>query len=147
MQVILQKDVAKLGRRFDVVEVANGYGMNKLIPQGLAKPASPENLKQVGAQAARGEADAAASAAAFTDTIKALAEKVVDVSAEANEDGKLYRALPAEDIVAAIAAETELHVPADQIVLKDPVKHTGEHTIEVAHGTETGSVTINVIAK
>ncbi len=56
MQVILLQDVAKIGRRFDVVNVADGYGLNKLIPQGMAKPATPENIKKIKAQSASNEA-------------------------------------------------------------------------------------------
>ena len=65
MKVILLQDVAKIGRRFDIVEVPSGYGMNKLIPQGMAKPATPENVKAINAQSAKTEADRAAGDAAL----------------------------------------------------------------------------------
>lgn len=145
MQVILQQDVAKLGRRFEVVEVSDGYGLNKLIPQGLAKPATPENKKAIEAQAARSAATTEASQAAFANLTAMLEGKVIDVSVEANEDGKLYQALKTDDIVTAIAADIDVTVAPDQIVIKDPIKQTGEHTIEIASGKESGSFTINVI--
>ena len=145
MKVILQQDVAKLGRRFDVVTVPDGYGFNKLIPQGMAKPATLENLKAVEAQKAKGAADQEANAAAFADTVKVLEGKVIDVAVEANEDGKLYQALKAEEIVAAVQNDIEVIVPAEQIVIKNPIKETGEHTIDIASGTDTGSFTINVM--
>lgn len=145
MKVILQKDVAKLGHRFDVVDVSDGYGLNKLIPQGMAKPATPENLKTVEAQAARSAAATEASTAAFTDMVKMLEGKVIDVTSEANEEGKLYQALKTEDIATAITADLDLKVPAAQIVIKEPIKQTGEHTVEIASGKDSSSFTINVI--
>jgi large subunit ribosomal protein L9 len=146
MKVILQQDVAKLGKRFDVVTVPDGYGFNKLVPQGMAKPATPENLKSLEAQKAKGAATQAADSAAFADIVKVLTDKVIDVTVEANEDGKMYQALKAEDIVTAIAKDIEVTVPAEQIVIGDPIKQTGEHTVKVANGADTGSFTINVLA-
>lgn len=145
MKVILQQDVAKLGRRFEVVDVKTGYGLNSLIPQGKAKPATPENLKAVEAQKARSAADSEANAAAFADVVKMLEGKVIDVTVEANEDGKLYQALKAEEIVAAITADLEVVVPVSQIVIKEPIKQTGEHTVELASGADSSTFTINVI--
>jgi len=145
MKVILQQDVAKLGRRFAVVEVPSGYGLNKLIPQGLAKLATPENLKVVKAQEAKTAASQAASNEAFAETAKMLEGKVIDVNVEASEEGKLYQALKVDEIVAAVLKETEINVPPDQVVIKTPIKEIGEHTVELANGKETGSFTINVI--
>lgn len=147
MKVILTQDVAKLGHRFDVVNVPDGYGLNKLIPQGLAKPATPENLKAIKAQAERTAADREASAAQFADSVKAVSDKVIDVKAEANEEGKLYQALKVEEIAEAIKQEVEVSVPVSQLHVKAPIKQTGEHVVELASGSSISSFTVNVIAK
>lgn len=147
MKVILQKDVAKLGRRFSVVEVPDGYGFNKLIPQGLAVPATPENLKKVESQKSKAAEHQAADATAFGDSAANVAGKIFDVVAPGNADGKLYQALKPELIVAAIAAEAGVTFRPEDLVISESIKHTGEHSITVTHGAQTAAFTINVVVQ
>lgn len=144
MKVILMQDVAKLGRRFDIVNVPDGFGMNKLIPQGMAKPATPENVKKVQAQAASNEAERAAHDAQFNAAVEALKDQTISITVEANEDGKLFQALKADKIVEAIKAATGTTVAAAEIVIKTPIKTVGEHTIELASGMANHPLTITV---
>lgn len=146
MKVILLQDVAKLGRRFDVVNVADGFGLNKLVPQGLAQLATPENLKKINAQAAQTKATREASDASFAELTSTLAEKVVDVKVEANEDGKLYQALKLEDIIKGVKESEEVTLTEEQVVIKSPIKLLGEHKIELVSGENHSSLTINVIS-
>lgn len=146
MKVILLQDVAKLGRRFEVVTVPDGYGMNKLIPKAMAKLATSENLKQVQAQSAKTASDRETSMADFTTAIMKLKDVVVDVPADANEDGKLYQALKVEQIVAAVLAEHSVVLSPQDIVIKTPIKNLGEHAVELVHGTESAMLTVNLIA-
>lgn len=145
MKVILLRDVAKLGRRMEVVTVPDGYGLNKLIPQSLALPATPENIKRVESQTKKASADRAADTANFLDVVKALEGKVIDIKAEANEDGKLYRAVKTEELAEAVNQAESVTISAHDLIVKTPIKHTGEHKIEMVHGESTGAFTINVV--
>lgn len=147
MKVILLRDVAKVGRKNEVVEVPNGYGMNKLIPQGAAKPATAGNMKVVEQQAAKTEAAAAQSAEQFTALVGALEGKTVSVAAEANEEGRLFKAVSSAEVSAAITAATEMTVAEDQIIMGDPMKQVGEHVITLASGPESRKITVTVTAK
>lgn len=147
MKVILLRDVAKLGRRMDIVSVPDGYGMNKLVPQGMAEPATPANIKKVQTLAAKTESDREVSAAAFEGAVAKLKGKVVDVPAEASEEGKMYQALKSADIITAVDTAEGVKLGEDCIVIKSPIKQTGEHAIELVSGDIHGELTINVIAK
>lgn len=145
MRVILLQDVAKLGRRFEVVDVPHGYGLNKLVPQGLAEVANPENLKKIKAQSAKTEADRAAGDAAFTEVSAALTESVA-ITVEANEDGKLYQALKAEDIITALNEVSGSAIDPSWLLIKSPIKNTGESIVSLMQGEQVKDITLNVTA-
>ena len=147
MKVILLQDVAKIGRRFDIVEVPSGYGMNKLIPQGMAKPATSENVKAINAQSAKTEATRAAGDEAFTTMLEAVKETALKVAVEANEEGRMFQALKVGAIVEAVKAATGTEVSDSQVVIKTPIKEVGEHTVEFASGSVNVSVPLTVVAK
>ena len=147
MKVILLQDVAKIGRRFDVVEVPSGYGMNKLIPQGMAKPATPENLKVIQAQSAKTEAARAAGDEAFSEMLAAIKETSLEITVEANEEGRMFQALKIEAVLEAVKSATGKEVPQSQVVIKTPIKEVGEHAVDFVSGSTSVSVPVNVVAK
>ncbi len=147
MKVILLQDVAKIGRRFDVVEVPSGYGMNKLIPQGMAKPATPENLKAVQAQSAKTQAQQDSANQAFVEVVEALKDVQLEIAVEANEEGRMFQALKIDAICGAVKDATQKEVSEQQVVIKTPIKEVGEHTVELVSGDTVASVTVHIISK
>lgn len=146
MKVILQRDVAKLGTRFSVVEVPDGYAQNKLIPQGMAQPATPQNLKRLESRRAHKETEQADAAAQFVATCQKLADTPITLTVEANEQGHLFQAVKPADIVgAAEAAGVTLEVST--IALTDTIKEVGEYTVPLAHGESTGVLQLHVTKK
>lgn len=146
MKVILLKDVAKIGRRFEVCEVPDGYAMNLLIPKGMAETASKENIKKVQARAAKLGDEAAAGSEALQAAITASKAEAIELLVEANEQDHLFEAVKAEAIVAAAAAR-ELVVAADQITMAEPIKTVGEHVVKVAAADTAGEIKISVVKK
>jgi large subunit ribosomal protein L9 len=147
MKVILLQDVAKIGRRFDIVEVPSGYGMNKLIPQGMAKPATPENLKSIQAQSAKSEATRVAGDEAFTVMLAALKDVPLEIAVESNEEGRMFQALKIDAVVTAVKEATQKDVLVSQIVIKTPIKEIGQHTLEFVSGNQVVPVQVNIVAK
>lgn len=147
MKVILLQDVAKIGRRFDIVEVPSGYGMNKLIPKGMAKPATPENVKAIEAQSAKNEAEKTAGDEAFATALEAIKEVQLEVVVEANEEGRMFQALKPESIMDAVKEKTGKEVKLSQIVIKTPIKEVGTHAVEFVSGDVSIVVEIAVVAK
>lgn len=147
MKVILLQDVAKIGRRFDVVTVPDGYGLNKLIPQGMAKPATPENLKAIAAQTATNDAAKADADKAFAEMLEKLDGVALEVLVQANEEGRMFEALKTEAVATEVQEKTGTAVRPDQIHIKSPIKEVGEHTVIFISGDTQQEVTVSVMAK
>lgn len=139
------RDVAKLGLRSSVVEVPDGYAQNKLIPQGLAKPATPDNLKKIKAKGEHDDAQRAANAAALKGTIEALEGKKVVIKSNANAQGHLFKGVKASEIAEAVSA-LGLTLDENIIIINEPIKTVGEHEVRVHGGEVDGKIIITVEA-
>lgn len=146
MKVILLQDVAKIGRRFDVVDVPDGYALNKLMPKKMAEAATPENIKRVTARRAKLETDRIAEDAAFDEAVESLKDKTITLEVSANEIGHLFKAVTAAEIIAALADE-HVSVTETQIVIATPIKEVGTHTVMLVSGQKRGECTLEVVAK
>ena len=145
MKVILLQDVAKIGKRTEVVEVPNGYALNQLIPKGMAEPATKQNQKRLAQLQAKVKKAADADAERFTETVAALQSTPLEITAEANEQGHLYQGIGAKEVVAAAAAR-DLVLRPEQVVVSTPIKTVGTHEITLTEGTTTAPVSITITA-
>jgi len=146
MKVILLKDVAKIGRRSEVVSVPDGYALNKLIPQKMAQPATAENLKKVQARSEKIEADRVAADATFDEALEVLGERTITLEMEANENGHLFKAVSANDVLQALHDEG-VSVTKEQIVLPRQIKEVGTHEVQIVSGDKSGSFELDIVAK
>jgi large subunit ribosomal protein L9 len=130
MRVLLLKDVYKLGRAGDVKRVADGYGRNYLLPQGMAVLATPAALKQV--QHIRTQA--AASRSALNQEMSGIAQKLAKVvltfGARAGETGKLYGSITAQNIAEAISEKIGSQIDRRHVDA-EPIRSLGEHEVRV----------------
>jgi len=145
MQVILTQDVAKLGRRYDIVDVPNGRALNMLIPKGLAIPATPENKKRILSQKERVSTERAAADAAFAAAVATLDGETVTVAAKANEKGHLFEALKEESIAEALE-ERGVSVTPTQVLIAEPIREVGTYEVQLSNGNERADLTIEVTA-
>ena len=147
MKVILKQDVKSLGKKDSVVTVSDGYAKNYLLPKGLAVEATTGNMneaknKQQAAETKKQrEIDAAKASAA------ALNGKTVTIHAKAGENGKLFGAIASKDIADAAASQLGVALDKKKIVLSDPLKTTGAHTIEAKiYSGVTAEFTVMIVA-
>jgi len=130
MKVLLLKDVYKLGKAGDVKKVADGYGRNFLIPQGLAALATPGMLKQV----ERIRAQAEVRRAAANEEAKELAAHIQGLRltffAKAGDTGKLYGSITTEDVAQAIQQKTRYEIKRRQIDMQ-PIRTLGKHVARI----------------
>jgi large subunit ribosomal protein L9 len=145
MQIILQEDVEKLGTRGQVVEVAEGYARNFLLPRKLALEASAGNMKRLEkmrAVFAKKEATEKADA-------EKLAELLANVSLEftrrAGENDQLFGSVTSADISEALAAQGYT-VDKRKVVLPEPVKTVGEFQVPLRLHRELGA-NVKVVVK
>jgi len=147
MKVILLKDVAKIGRRFDTVDVSDGYALNKLIPKNLAQAATPENLKRLQNVSAKVAQDRQSEESHFREVLAAVKDIEVSIAVDANNEGRMFQALKANAIAEAVKNATGLEVSAEHFIMKTPIKSTGEHKVALVSGELQGEVTLSVIKK
>ncbi len=130
MKVLLIKDVYKLGRAGDVKKVADGYGRNFLIPQGMAVLATPGAMKT----AERIRVKAAERRTILNEEMSVVAEalKKVQLSfgARAGETGKLYGSITTQEIVDAIQKKTGYGIKRQQLDMQ-PLRTLGEHIVRI----------------
>jgi large subunit ribosomal protein L9 len=146
MKVVLRADVDHLGRKGDVVEVADGYARNFLVPRGLALRADKGVLRQAEAMRRSREARDARERAAAEELAARLGAAVVTIAARAGEGGRLFGSVTAADIAEHL--EPLLGHPVDRrrIELPEPVKHLGEVTVEVQlHPEVRVNLTVEVV--
>jgi large subunit ribosomal protein L9 len=148
MKIILQKEVDKLGAPGDIVQVADGYARNYLIPRGMAAPATKgavrhaERLKSGHEERVRrAKEDAEARAAR-------LAKTPIRIAAQAGEDGRLFGSITAQDVADQLTATFEEPVDRRRIHLDEPIRSLGTHEVNVhLHPEVEGKVTVEVVAR
>src|SRR5262245_59274964 len=147
MEVILREHVDNLGRRGEVVKVADGYARNYLLPRKLALLATDGNKKQIERERAKFDAKEAAE----KKTIEAIAERLAGVEVvikrKVGETDALYGSVTAADIVEALAAKG-FEIEKRQLHLGEPLKKIGDATVPVKlHREVTVPITVHVVAE
>lgn len=143
MKIILLRDVAKLGKKNEIVNVHDGLAMNKLLPKGDAKPATPENLKAILHIQAGKSAVAGAEETRFFATKSELKDKTIDVNGLKNDNGHLFAALKTEQIVLS-AKEAGVEINQQWIKIVNPIKTTGTHLVGLEYGKHKAEFSVDV---
>jgi large subunit ribosomal protein L9 len=148
MKVILRTDVSDLGKRGDILDVADGFARNYLVPKGLAMRATAgAEAQAAGMRRARDLRDAHDRAAA-EEVATALVPKVITVPARAGSEGRLFGSVTAADIAAAIESQAHVRIDRRKLVLGEPIKTLGTHLVPVKlHGEVEFPVTVDVVAE
>ncbi|MEE1038402.1 MAG: 50S ribosomal protein L9 [Eubacterium sp.] len=148
MKVILLADVKGKGKAGDVVKVNDGFARNMLFPKGLAKEATPGNLKNLEnkkAIAAAEEAEKKAEAEAVAEKLKEL---TVKIETKAGDNGKLFGSITSADLAKACKEQFDIEIDKKKIKLDSPIKAAGKKEIAVKlYHDVTGTLNVEVIAK
>ena len=131
MKVVLQQSVEKLGDPGDIVEVADGYARNYLVPRGLAVQATKGMVRHV--------ESLQRSHASKTDKQRSEARAVADrlaatpltVRAKAGDEGRLFGSVTAADVAEALRAQTGLAIDRHDVRLQEPIRSVGSHVVNV----------------
>ena len=146
MKIILKQDIRGKGKKGQMIEAAEGYARNYLIPRGLAVEATADAVNTMNLQAkAKAKADAEAKAEAL-----AIAEKLkscqVKIAAKGGEGGKLFGAITGKEIAAALAEQFSLTIDGKKLVLEQPIKSFGSYEVKAKLGYEvSGTVYVLVL--
>jgi len=144
MQIILQEDVEKLGNRGQIIEVAEGYARNYLLPQKLALPVSKGNLKQleqIKRALAKREATEVESAQKQAELLAAL---TLEFARKAGENDQMFGSVTGADVSEALAAKG-FSVDKRKIQLDQPIKTLGEYDVAAKlHRAVTATIKVIV---
>ncbi|MCB0970656.1 MAG: 50S ribosomal protein L9 [Acidimicrobiales bacterium] len=147
MRVILRADVSGVGNKGDVVEVANGYGRNFLLPRGLAFPATDGAEAQAEAMRRARDVQDAAERAAAEDIAKSLVGAPVRIEARVGADDKLFGSVTTADIADALVAQSGVEIDRKQLHLDEPIREVGTHLVPLKlHQSVEFPVTVEVVA-
>jgi large subunit ribosomal protein L9 len=146
MRLILTADVKDLGKRGDVVDVADGYARNFLLPRSKAMIANDGALAQAEAiRAARLEAERRAKEAAEAIATQLVGSRVV-LAAQAGDEGQLYGSVGVSDVVEGIRRFTGIELARGQVEIARPIRAIGLHEIMIkAHPEVEFPLTLDII--
>lgn len=130
MKVILKSDVKTLGKKGDVVEVADGYGQNFLIPRGLASPATEGAVSRRKKELADETKKKERELEQAKQLAEALQAKPIVISVKVGAEGKLFGSVTANDLVTAVQAQRNIALDKKKIDLPKPLRSVGEHKVK-----------------
>jgi large subunit ribosomal protein L9 len=145
MKVILRADLERVGKRGDIIDVADGFGRNYLLPRGLAFKATDGAVEQAAKmRRARDLRDASDREAAQTIASR-LVPKVITITAKAGSEGRLFGSVTAADVVAAVAEQAGVTLERKHLDV-DHIKSVGQHTVTAhLHADVSFPITVDVV--
>jgi large subunit ribosomal protein L9 len=146
MKIVLRSNVDGLGKRGEVVDVADGYSRNYLIPQGLAMRA-PEGVEREAEAMRRVEQQRDAKS---RDAANALAQRIgatpMAIAARASDEGRLFGSVGPSEIVGA-AAHAGIEIDRRVVMMDEPIKELGDHSVTLElHPDVKMAISVSVIA-
>ena len=146
MKLILQREVEKLGVPGDVVDVADGYGRNFLLPRGLAVPASKGAVRHAERLKAAHESRVAHARTEAEGVAEQLRSAQVRIPARVGEEGRLFGSITAERLAEAIQQASGVELDRRRVHLAEPIRSVGAHEVTITlHPEVTATVPVEVV--
>lgn len=145
MKVILQQDVKGQGKKGQMIDAAEGYARNFLLPRKLAIPATADAVNTMNLKEKARKAEEARLKAEAEATAEKLKECQVKLTAKGGNGGRLFGAVTTKEISEGLAAQCGVEIPKQKLVLDEPIKSFGTYEIKAKLGFEvTGTVYVSV---
>lgn len=146
MEVLLLKDVRRLGKAGEIKRVADGYARNYLFPRGLAVMATEAARKELEEKMAAQERRAALEKARAEKHAQDIQNLVLTFKARAGETGRLYGSITNADIADRLSAILGTEVDKRKVLLQEPIKEAGKSKVDVKLHTNV-TITVTVIVE
>ncbi len=147
MKLLLRSDVQGVGKKGDLVEVADGYGRNFLLPKGFAVTATAGVEHQAAAMRRSRDLKDAADRAGAEEIAKALVPAIIAFTERASAEGRLFGSVSAHDVLVAVADQTGVQLERRHLLLDESIKTTGTHPVPVRlHSDVEFQITVEVTA-
>ena len=136
MKIILRSDLTKVGKRGDIVEVAEGYARNYLLPKGLALVATDGAVAQAASMRRGRDLRDAKDREAAETIAKVLVSRTIAIKAKSGTEGRLFGSVTASDVAEAVHVQTGIDIDRRKLHMGDPIKTLGTHSITVRLHTD-----------
>ena len=147
MKVILQQDVRGQGKKGQMVEVAEGYARNFLLPRKLAVPATADAMNTMKLQEKARRAEEARQKAEAEAVAEKLKGAVVKLTAKAGANGKLFGAITSKEISEGLMSQFGIELAKQKIVVEEPIKAYGTYELKAKLGFEISGTVYVVVAE
>ena len=146
MKVILQQDVKGQGKKGQLIEVAEGYARNFLLPRKLAVPATADAMNTMRLQEKAKRAEEARLRAEAVENAENLKNAPVKIAARAGANGKLFGAVTSKEVSDALLAQHGIELGKQKIVMDEPIKAYGSYQLKAKLGFEdSGTIYVMVV--
>ncbi len=147
MKVILQQDVRGQGKKGQMIEVAEGYARNFLLPRKLAVPATADAMNTMRLQEKAKKAEEARQKAEAQAVAEKLKGAVVKLTAKAGANGKLFGAVTSKEVSDALQSQHGIELAKNKIVMDEPIKSYGSYELKAKLGFEISGTVYVVVAE
>ena len=148
MKVVLRVDLDQVGKKGDIIDVADGYARNFLVPKGLAFAATAGVEAQATAMRRGRDLRDASDRAAAEEVAKSLVPKVITIAHRAGAEGKLFGSVTTTEIAEAIATQAGVEIDRRKLHLDEPIKTLGQHLVPAKlHAEVEFPVTVEITAQ
>ena len=134
MKVILLKNVAGKGKEGQMVEVAEGYARNYLLPRKLAVPATTDAMNTMKLKEKARRAEEARQKAEAEATVEKLKNCMVRMTARGGDNGKLFGSITSKEIADELKNQYDLDISSKKLVMPEPIKSFGNYEIQAKMG-------------
>ena len=131
MNVVLRSDVEGVGKKGDMLQVADGFARNYLIPKGRAIEATPGVQAQAAAMRRSAAAREAKEREQAEGVARALVPMVIRIPAKAGTEGRLFGSVSAADIAQAVAEQSDAVLDRRSLQVEEPIRSLGSHEVGV----------------
>ena len=146
MKVVLRADVVNVGKKGDILDVADGFARNFLIPKGQAFRATKGVEKQAASMRRSRDVQDAKEREAGEAVARVLVPTVIRVPARAGAEGRLFGSVTSADVVEAVKAQTGVDLDRRRLHLDESIKSLGSHEVPVKlHADVEFRITVEVV--
>ncbi len=143
MKIILLQNVPKVGKKFEIKEVSDGFAINFLLPKKLAELATDQVIGKMAVQKEKYEKERELKGEELKKVIGQLKE-TVQIEVKTSEEGKLFAGLDKKEIAQAVQDKLGITIDPEILQLDKPIKEVGKHEIKIKLGEAKGKLKVEV---
>ena len=147
MKIILLKDIPKIGRKFEVKDMSDGYALNFVIPKGLGMKATTEALAKLDKDKKEHQVKVKITEDLLRKDIEAVSKDTIKIEAKANENGHLFAGISAKELSEEIEKQTRIKLESHFILLDKPIREVGNFILDIDANGIKSKIKVEVSTK